>query len=301
MQRNADFQRAINYLEEHLEDEIDYGKVAEAAYCSSYHFQRVFGILSGFTLGEYIRRRRLTRAAADLLTGEKVISAAMKYGYNSADSFSRAFYRFHGVLPSQVKRGAPVKVFPPLCLEEGEDSAQPECTIEQREAKILVGFGKRFCGVPYGQERLEQEDKFYKATRGKQWLLIGASKDYTTEYALVTDVGDDGYDFYIAYELDEWTRNALFAPAITGMDLHDLGLKIIELPKRTCAIFKTKKSRAPIAEYTDIRRRIAAEWLPKCDYRLIDAPEVTTLHWRTDMCSKECERFIEIALPVDRK
>lgn len=302
MDWTARIQRAIDYIEEHLDDEINYVEVAKCAYSSSYHFQRVFGILCGMTLGEYIRRRRLSRAIGDLLAGEKVLDVAIKYGYESSESFSRAFNRFHGFLPSQVKCGYPAKIFQRLSLNinfRGDFSMK--CTVEERPSKILVGFKKRFHGVPYGQERLEQENEFYSTTRGKQWLLLGAASDYTTEYAVVTNIDDDGYDFYIAYELDEWTREALFDTSIMGMNLHNIGLEIINLPKRSCAVFPTERTKTPISEYTDIRKNIVTDWLPTSDYQLAEAPEVIELHWRMGENNGRSNRFIEITLPIERK
>ncbi len=82
------------------------------------------------------------------------------------------------------------------------------------------------------------------------------------------------------------------------MDLEIVGLEIINLPKRYCAVFPTEKSKTPISEYMDIRKRIVIEWLPVSDYQLIDAPEVIELHWRT---ADRNDRFIEITLPVERK
>ena len=96
-------QSAIDYIEAHLCEKIDYGKVAGAACSSSYHFQRVFGIMCGITLGEYIRRRRLTLAGKELAEGRKVTEVALKYGYDTPESFSRAFFKFHGMMPSRVK------------------------------------------------------------------------------------------------------------------------------------------------------------------------------------------------------
>lgn len=98
-------QNAINYIEEHLTEEIDYTQVAKEANCSSFYFQRIFGILCGMTLGDYIRNRRLTLAGNELrATDEKVIDIALKYGYESPESFTRAFSRFHGVTPSEAKK-----------------------------------------------------------------------------------------------------------------------------------------------------------------------------------------------------
>lgn len=83
---------AIDYIENNLTNEIEYERIAQIALCSQYHFQRMFSFLIGVALSEYIRRRRLTLAAFDLQnSSEKIIDIALKYGYNSPDSFSRAF------------------------------------------------------------------------------------------------------------------------------------------------------------------------------------------------------------------
>lgn len=92
---------ALAYIEEHLTEEIDYSEVSKIAYCSEYHFKRMFSFLAGLSLSEYIRRRRLSLAAIDLKDKDlRIIDVAVKYGYNSADSFSRAFHSLHGILPS---------------------------------------------------------------------------------------------------------------------------------------------------------------------------------------------------------
>ncbi len=97
--------RAIDYIEDKLTEEIDYAAVARRAACSSFYFQRIFAALCGMTMGEYIRARRLTLAGNELASGEaKVIDVALKYGYESPESFSRAFSRFHGIAPSEAKR-----------------------------------------------------------------------------------------------------------------------------------------------------------------------------------------------------
>ena len=98
-------QKAIDYIEAHITDELDMAEVAKQAACSPYYFQKIFGILCGITVGEYIRSRRLTLAGSELMkTDAKVIDTALKYGYESPESFTRAFTRFHGVTPTEAKR-----------------------------------------------------------------------------------------------------------------------------------------------------------------------------------------------------
>ena len=97
-------QNALDYIEEHLTEDIDYDRVAEQSFSSSYHFQRIFSLLCGFTIGEYIRYRRLSLAGSELASTDiKVIDAALKYGYESPDSFARAFQKFHGITPSAAR------------------------------------------------------------------------------------------------------------------------------------------------------------------------------------------------------
>ena len=112
-------QNAINYIEEHLTEEIAYDEVAKEAACSSFYFQRIFGILCGMTLGEYIRNRRFTLVGSELrATDDKVIDIALKYGYDSPESFTRAFSKFHGVTPSEAKKdGSKLKSFSRLSVK----------------------------------------------------------------------------------------------------------------------------------------------------------------------------------------
>jgi len=112
-------QNAINYVEEHLSEEINYADVAKEAGCSSFYFQKLFNILCGITLGEYIRNRRLTLAGGELSATEcKVIDVSFKYGYESPESFTRAFSKFHGITPTEAKKdGSKLKYFFPLSVK----------------------------------------------------------------------------------------------------------------------------------------------------------------------------------------
>ena len=97
-------QKAIDYMEENLLEKISYEDAARHVYMSNYHFHRLFSMLSGMTANEYIRCRRLSMAGHELaLSGKKVINVALKYGYESPESFSRAFTRFHGVSPMAAR------------------------------------------------------------------------------------------------------------------------------------------------------------------------------------------------------
>lgn len=111
-------QQAIDFIENNLQEELKPERIAQEACLSTFHFQRLFSIFFGISLGEYIRNRRLSLAAAELrLTDKKVIELALQYGYESPTSFSRAFYRFYGVTPTAARsRKSELKPFPKLSV-----------------------------------------------------------------------------------------------------------------------------------------------------------------------------------------
>lgn len=95
---------AIEYIESNLDSEISYDEAARIACCSTYYFQRIFTYVTGVSLAEYIRRRRMTQAAFELQqTDKRVLDIALKYGYTSPTSFNRAFQKVHGITPVAVK------------------------------------------------------------------------------------------------------------------------------------------------------------------------------------------------------
>lgn len=109
-------QRAIDYMEAHMTEPVDYDIIARQMHVSAFYFQRIFTMVCGFPPSEYIRSRRLTLAGSELLGGDvKIIDIALKYGYDSPEGFSRAFTRFHGITPNAAKKGnAMLKSFSPL-------------------------------------------------------------------------------------------------------------------------------------------------------------------------------------------
>ena len=157
-------QRAIDHIEENLTRDIDYKKIAAEGFSSSYHFQRVFHILCGYTIGEYIRMRRLSLAGEELTKSkEKVIDIALKYGYDSPDSFAKAFQNFHGITPSQARAdGMMLKSFSRLSIkisleggntmnyrmEEKErfsviEKAETHSTVNEENKKSIPAFWER--------------------------------------------------------------------------------------------------------------------------------------------------------------
>lgn len=98
---------AVEYLEANMTEKLDMEKVAKIALSSSFHFQRMYYMLTGVTVAEYVRRRKLTLAAQDILSGEKIIDVAFRYGYTTPEAFTKAFRKMHGISPSMTAARGP--------------------------------------------------------------------------------------------------------------------------------------------------------------------------------------------------
>ena len=300
MDWTAGMQRALDYIEAHLTEDLDYETIAAQSYCSSYHFQRVFSILCGFTLGEYIRSRRLSLAGAELAAGRsKVIDAALQYGYESPDSFSRAFQKFHGVTPSQARSGGvSLRSFPRLHMNHLlEGGKSMEYRMEKKPGMVLTGFKRHFSGSP--AEREDQECEFYLGTRTNQYLLKGLARDCDTIYNVMTDFDDEGYDFYIAARLNrEKTEN------LAGTIGEDAArFETIPIPEQLYLICETERCEYPTMVFEELRSRMVSEWLPSSDYELTRAPEICIYHWFYDEEDPAVKntRYAELWLPIVKK
>ena len=137
---------AIEYMEEHLTDEISVQDVADQVCLSPFFLQRGFSLMTGYGIGEYIRNRRLYQAAVDLKeTDDRVIDIAFRYGYETPESFTKAFSRFHGVTPSQVRDGSAGKVFLPLTIKLSvQGGSQMDVKIAPMFPFKVIGFQKVF-------------------------------------------------------------------------------------------------------------------------------------------------------------
>lgn len=140
-------QQAIHYMEEHIYEDINYTAVAKSIHMSNYNFHRTFSFIVGMTANEYIRNRRLTLAAQELQSTDlSVIDAAFKYGYESPESFSKAFTRFHGSTPKQAKKlGAKLHLFNPLVIKIiTEGGSIMNYRMEHREAQQFLALVRAF-------------------------------------------------------------------------------------------------------------------------------------------------------------
>lgn len=251
---------AINYLEEHLTDEPDYNQLGQIACCSAYHFQRMFSYMAGVSLSEYIRRRRMSRAAAELQSkDQKIIDIAAKYGYESPTAFNRAFQSVHGFAPSQAREaGRTLTSFPPISFQITIKGAiQMDYRIQQKEAFRIVGIS-----AP-----LEQEiEKNFETVPG---LWGRAAQDGTiARLAGLMDAPPTGILGVSACNnaAEQW-RYFIAVASTLPVD----GFEEYIVPAATWAIFSGQGSSLSIQA---LEQRIVTEWLPTSGYEYGNGPDV---------------------------
>lgn len=209
-------QEAINYIEEHILDDITYADVASGVGLSGYDFHRMFSFVTGMTATEYIRRRRLTLAALDLQSsGISVIDAAFKYGYESPESFSKAFSRFHGSTPRQAKRkGARLCLFNPLAIKiTFEGGSMMDYRIEHKEGQRFLAMVKAFPNEASGNENYNGIPDFWTecGKSGRLWAMQQLRAEGKRDlYGLCAPLKENQthFNYGIGILLDEGTDKA---------------------------------------------------------------------------------------------
>ncbi len=290
-------QHAIDYLEENLCEEISLDEAARVAYLSVGGFQRTFSILCGLTVGEYVRMRRLTLAGAELAAEKiKVIDAALKYGYDSPDSFAKAFAKFHGITPSTARsNGAKLRSFSRLTVKLLlEGGTLMNYKIEKKPAFTVTGVKARFEGAPSERQK-NQHDLFVKGeTRFVRYAAQGMARDCEREYCVI-DADAEGYDLLVGAVIPDYFNSHLEKTA--GRFAKELSCA--EVPTQTYVMTETSRGVNFLDEHFDLRRAIVSEWLPSSGYVLADAPEVTVFHWFPK--ERRGNEYAEVWLPIVKK
>jgi AraC family transcriptional regulator len=259
-------QRALDYTEEHLTGEIDYGAVAKAACSSPFHFQRMFTMLCSYTLGDYIRMRRLSLAAGELIqTDRKVIDIALRYGYDSPESFTRAFVRFHGITPTQARRGGNVKSFSRLSVKLIlSGGSTMDYRIEKKDAFKIV-CKKIQVNKPQGETATADISAFWAK------CSTDGTMDQVCQYSKFDNLGGV---LGICFS-DELTGSSFpygIGGEYNGKPLSGKDLDVIEIPAATYAVF-TCRGKMPDA-FRDTYQKICTEFFPQSNYEYAQGVEL---------------------------
>ena len=250
---------AMEYIEKNICEDISLDDISKVTLYSPYHFGRLFYYIADMPLSEYVRKRKLTRAATELQRGtERVIDIAVKYGYESAESFTRAFVKQHGVTPTSARQhGSVLKIFSPFSFQIKIKGAQNmNWKIEQKEAFEVLGIEKIF-----NKDTGSEISEFWEETRidGRRVKLFEQAEDHKHEavYGLV-NYFDSGNDT-IAYMIGIRNENNFNAS----------GYKIVQIPKHTWVVFRAEGLNGHGDDQIQIGDLYHAfsEWLPSSGYK----------------------------------
>ncbi len=294
-------QKSINYIEDNILKEINYNNLAKCTYSSSFHFQRTFSLITGITVGEYIRNRRLTLAGIELsMSSAKVIDVALKYGYETPESFSKAFTRFHGITPSTARTaGAKLKSFSRLSIKitlEGGDIMN--YSIVQKEAFKVIAKTKNFSSdTLISAKEIPQfwTDCFENGTAST--LLSYAKKESKSNIVGTVNVGTTTLGICDAKNAPYDNEHFNYSIGVeTSAETVPNGYNLITVPASTWAVFKCVGAMPNAIQ--DMWKRVYTEFLPQSEYELIESIDLE-VYYEGDNSSPEY--VSEIWIPVIRK
>lgn len=278
---------AMEYIESHLTDDIDYNEIARKARCSEYHFRRMFPFITGVSLSGYIRRRRLTLAVSDLRNTSKPVSEIAKnYRYDSPDSFTRSFKKWHGITPSEVRKGGQsVKAYPRMTFHLSiQGGTEMKYRIEEKKPFTIVGIKKRVPIIFEGEnpeikamwKNLDKETigKLKELTNTEPMGLIQASTNFSE--GRMEEQG----------ELDHYIGVATTKDTTENYDQ-------LDVPATSWAVFEVE---GPFPETLQTTwGRIYSEWFPESEYELSEGPEIL---WNEETENSSIKQKSEIWIPV---
>ncbi|PWN14079.1 AraC family transcriptional regulator [Bacillus thuringiensis] len=281
---------AMQYIENNLTHEIDFKEVAKIAYCSEYHFKRMFSFLAGISLSEYIRCRRLTLAAFELKNSNvKVIDLAIKYGYNSPDSFARAFQNLHGITPSEGRNSShSLKAYSPMTFQLSiQGGNEMNYRIEEKEPFRIIGITKRVPIVFNGVN--EEIASMWKSLNPESIQTLKSLSNMEPNGIISASTNFSEGRMEEKGELDHYIGVA------TTKDCPEQFAQL-EVAASTWAIFEAV---GPFPDaLQNVWGRIYSEWFPSSNYELAEGPEVL---WNKQKDISSPNFKSEIWIPVLKK
>ena len=286
--------RAVLYIEEHICDDLALAEVSCVTTYSAYHFGRLFYYVADMPLAEYIRKRKLSMAAMELQSGEmKIMDLAVLYGYDSADSFTRAFVKQHGVTPSSARKsGVGLTIFPPLSFQITIKGVRAmNWRIEEREAFEVFGLERVFQNdetnqVPGFWQECHQNGSYEKLFRdagerceGGRWSSQDAEACVINAMCGYCEPGEDVFPYMLFVEKAAGSRTD--------------GYKVARVPKSSWAVFRGDRSEGSDVEIASLFHRAYSEWFPSSGYERALGPDMEIYYH-----SPKGYHFEEVWIPV---
>ncbi len=281
--------KVMDYIEDHLTQDISLEEIADYAGVSDYHFRKIFYYLSGLSLSEYIKNRKLSEANKDLLNKERVTDVAFKYGYESIDGFTRAFKSWSGFLPSEIAKKGISKSFPKLSFYidvRGGDSM--DYKIVEMPAFKFAGVSKR---VPMQFEGVNEAIvELARSITEEQREAMHALQNLEP-YEIVNVSYEHDHDFME----DRGELTHMIGVLTTEEDISEL-LDVIEVPAASWAVFPNEGPFPETLQQT--YARTYAEWLPVSDYEVIPLPGFSFTRMDKE---RENYAYSEVWMPIRKK
>lgn len=285
----ADLNRLVEYVDARLTDDIDIAVLARDLGTTEYHLRRMFSSLAGMPLSDYIRRRRMTVAATDLVGDGELLDIAVRYGYGSTEAFGRAFRAVHGVAPGDVRReGGPLQAQPQLRFRLTVEGSTPmETHIIERPAFRLVGHAAR---VPLIHEGVNPHIQAHIAALPPEEHARLKDLSSAEPAGLLQVSADVDPDYAEGSELTYLHGVAVAESAATPPDLD-----VIEVPAGAWAAFRVSGDYP--AALQQAWAATATDWFPSNPWRLRPGPSIVAVIDRSpDFATATCELW----LPVER-
>lgn len=279
--------RLVDEIERRIDEDIDVDALAESMGTTGYHARRMFSSLAGMPISEYVRRRRMTVAAADVVGGEDLLTIAVRYGYGSVEAFGRAFRSVHGASHGDVRRdGGPLRTQPTLRFRLTVEGSVPmDARIIERPAFRLIGHAARVPLIYEGVNPHIQQHIASLPAEEHQRLKAMSSTDPRGILAVSADVEPD------YQEGGELTY--LHGVAVEHGTETPAGLDVIDVDEGEWVVFRTSGPHP--AALQDAYAASASEWFPSNPWRLRPGPSIVSiLEHADDFRTAACELWFPI-------
>lgn len=281
----ANLNQAMDYIEEHLTEEVSFDELAKKTGISVYHFKRTFSFIAGMSLAEYIKKRRLAEANLALLAGEKVTDVAFKYGYQSIEGFSRAFRDWSGQAPSEVMKTQIQKTFPKFSFYIDIKGGQSmDVKLIEKTAFQIVGVSQKVPLQYQGENQaiMELAQRITPQQRAEM---------HTFDDVYPHQVVNASFDFQEGRTTEGGEMTHMIGFATLQENIYE-DLEQLSVPAHTWAVFPNEGPFPQTLQET--WARIFSEWLPSSGYQVVAAPEISFTQYQGPAEAKYSEIWLAV-------